>query len=49
MHFDARKVAVVGGSAGIGGQAALEAVGHGGSTVIGGPSHASTECPGAPS
>ena len=34
MHFEAKKVIVVGGSAGIGRQAAVDVVDHGGSAVI---------------
>jgi NAD(P)-dependent dehydrogenase (short-subunit alcohol dehydrogenase family) len=34
MHFEARKIVVVGGSAGIGRQVALDVVDHGGSAVI---------------
>ncbi len=34
MHFDSKKVIVVGGSAGMGRQAAVDIVRHGGSAVI---------------
>jgi NAD(P)-dependent dehydrogenase (short-subunit alcohol dehydrogenase family) len=34
MHFDSKKVVVVGGSAGMGRQVAVDVVGHGGSAVI---------------
>lgn len=34
MHFDSKKVIVVGGSAGMGRQAAIDIVRHGGSAVI---------------
>ena len=40
MHFEAKKVVVVGGSAGIGRQAAVDVVDHGGSAVIVGRSKA---------
>ena len=40
MHFEAKKVIVVGGSAGIGRQAAIDVVDHGGSAVIVGRSKA---------
>src|SRR5689334_12912185 len=40
MHFDGKKVIVVGGSAGMGRQVAIDVVGHGGSAVIVGRSKA---------
>ena len=40
MHFEAKKVIVVGGSAGIGRQVAIDVVAHGGSAVIVGRSKA---------
>jgi NAD(P)-dependent dehydrogenase (short-subunit alcohol dehydrogenase family) len=40
MHFEAKKVIVVGGSAGIGRQVAIDVVDHGGSAVIVGHSKA---------
>ncbi|RAU93983.1 hypothetical protein DQP58_15345 [Mycobacterium colombiense] len=40
MHFDGKKVIVVGGSAGMGRQVAIDIVGHGGSAVIVGRSKA---------
>jgi NAD(P)-dependent dehydrogenase (short-subunit alcohol dehydrogenase family) len=40
MHFEAKKVIVVGGSAGMGRQVAIDVVDHGGSAVIVGRSKA---------
>ena len=40
MHFEAKKVIVVGGSAGMGRQIAIDVVDHGGSAVIVGRSQA---------
>ncbi len=39
MHFEGKKVVVVGGSAGMGRQVAIDIVDHGGGAVIGGRSH----------